>query len=610
MRSLPASLLAAFFVATSTAALADCTEAIRSVRFGEENAIGLRTYLCRPDGQSSNAQVRVEFHRISDVMASVLFNRMGSEVAAKTIGEADVIENEVFKTFMDLLKRFGTTNDRESLSFSLDGPNGTKIEYITDTAQPSDFKTLGYRYAGSERPFFPAVPEFNAARAKAFPANTSYFYRGVCRNAFAQCAIGAQRVVTNLWRGLTISDIENYPASVRSFNKLLQKTIGRAPTSDERVEEVVPSWLSMARYVGGDRLPDDFVILIGDNENDGDCSDQSPVSGPSIGAWDFGYWPRKLIVETLLVENTSKEKIAVSALLGNLISEPGLRAVKAPSSSMDKIALPYVLEPGKKILIPTKVLFGADDRFYKDMADLRRTSADIQRRVGTNGFSGQSKHEVPSLKTYAFGPEISVNGLVIDGDTVSFRGRRSSSWADLYSASDELSCPFLLSWDGEAWVDHGKILETAQGRSGERSDARIFPGLRNQFRFEEREPELAHIDKAELKILLRSGAVRTLQPSNNLLTARDGAPLELFAGQRVELTFPLPEGISEDEVVTSEIVVTGYYDRYSTLLAQRSKGELLPTSLSPEGLPIRRRERMHSPRQSRFLIWAPVRQGD
>ena len=73
----------------------------------------------------------------------------------------------------------------------------------------------------------------------------------------------------------------------------------------------------MASYVGGDHLPDDFVILIGDNEGEGDCPDESTVDGPSIGAWDFGYWPRKLIIEALLVENMSNERITIGALLGN-----------------------------------------------------------------------------------------------------------------------------------------------------------------------------------------------------------------------------------------------------------------------------------------------------
>ena len=569
MRFLAISLLVALLATTSAAAHADCSEELRKVRFDEDRGVGLRTYLCRTDGNSSSAQVRIEYHRVSDMLASMIFNRMSSPMVEKAVGRADVVENEVYTAFMDLQNCFGTTSDDETLSFDVYGPNNEKSEYLRETVRPNTIRSLGFRYSASQRPFFPAVAEFNSVRAKTFPTGSSYFYRGVCRDYAGKCPVSQRKIILNVWRGLTLSDIENYSASARSFNALFRRLTRRPVESHEKVHEAIPPLLEMARYVGSAGLPEDFVILIGDNENDGDCSDESAVDGPSIGAWDFGYWPRKLIVEALVVENVSKEKTQIGALMGSWTSEPKLRAIQTPSTSTNRINFTRELAPNQKILIPTRILFGPDGRFYKEMASLRQTTANIQSLVGANSFTGQAKHAVPVLKTYAFGPELTINGLLIDQKSLSLQGRRSATWADLYKSSDELSCPFLMSWDSETndWVDHGKILKAAYGSEREMSEARAFTGFRGRFRLEEREAEVAYIDKAELRITLSNGSVELLRPNDDKLTERDNSYLQLFAGQGVEIEFLLPDKVSSNEVVRSELALTGYYDRYSSLLA-------------------------------------------
>ena len=93
-------------------------------------------------------------------------------------------------------------------------------------------------------------------------------------------------------------------------------------------------------------------------------------------------------------------------------------------------------------------------------------------------------------------------------------------------SAEEGSCPYLLSQgaEGSDWIDHGKILHAAPSQDREYTDVRNFSGFRARFRIEEREPEAAFINRAELTVVLKDG--RTMS-----LTAGNGKPaLELATG--------------------------------------------------------------------------------
>ena len=147
---------------------------------------------------------------------------------------------------------------------------------------------------------------------------------------------------------------------------------------------------------------------------------------------------------------------------------------------------------------------------------------------------------------------------------------RAANFMDMSVAYEAGSCPYLLAWDAKErdWVNHGKVLHKAPSKADEYIEAKSFSGFQSQFRIEEREPEVAFIDHAELVVELKTGETITLKPDNPSLAARDNDYLRLYWGDRADIAFVLPDGITKSDVTQSRFLVTGYYRRYSSLLAQ------------------------------------------
>jgi hypothetical protein len=68
---------------------------------------------------------------------------------------------------------------------------------------------------------------------------------------------------------------------------------------------------------------------------------------------------------------------------------------------------------------------------------------------------------------------------------------------------------------------------------------------------------------------LKNGTKLALDPDEPSLEERDGRNVRLYWGEALEFSFLLPPGILEDDVAASHLVLTGYYERYSNLLAHR-----------------------------------------
>jgi hypothetical protein len=69
----------------------------------------------------------------------------------------------------------------------------------------------------------------------------------------------------------------------------------------------------------------------------------------------------------------------------------------------------------------------------------------------------------------------------------------------------------------------------------------------------------------------------TVSPNNNVaLTARDGDYLQLYWGDAVDLEFALPPGIQSGDVLETRLSLTGYYRRYSALMAEGSLQQPAP----------------------------------
>jgi hypothetical protein len=342
---------------------------------------------------------------------------------------------------------------------------------------------------------------------------------------------------------------------------------------DQDVKDIVPPDLRLVQYLAGDAWPEDFVILIGGRAEADGC--WPSVDGPHIAGWAFAYWPRNILVDTVMIENLSSQPIRIGGLLGTQLSTPRLRVATPPTlpRTQARIAeMSETLVPGEKLLVPTRITFVPNETFFAIVPDRGQRSNEFHARVGTNGFRGNvSNHGAPSFsfKNYAFGHEMNVSGFVVDGKNVDLNRRPSSNFGDLVVSRETGSCPFLMSWDRqkEEWIDHGKVLDKAPRRELEYSELKTFPGFRGRFRIEEREPEIAYIDQAELTIVLRNGESRQLSPDHRKLAAHDGSYMQLYLAEAIEIEFKLPEGVAEDDVAESQLRLTGYYERYASLMA-------------------------------------------
>ena len=379
------------------------------------------------------------------------------------------------------------------------------------------------------------------------------------------------------WRGLQSDDVARYQERARAYNRLLRETRGDAYSGNVDVENVVPPELKLAQYVAGDAWPEDFVITIGDERNGDGCG--NAADGPDVGGWVFGFWPRKVLIDVVLIENTSSRPITVGGLLGTTVSA-GLRVATSPTVPPTKaraVEMAEALAPGERLLVATRVAFVPNGLFRHLTPDVGRWSNDFLARAGTNGFRGaRSSHSVPTFRIYAYGPEINVTGFMVNGTGVDLNQRPSANFGDLAVTRETGSCPFLMSWDAERqeWIDHGKVLDKAPRPDLQYSEVKVFQGFQSRFRIEEREPEIASIDEAELTIVLRNGERRRLRADHAKLAALDGAHLRLYFGEAIEIKYRLPDDVAPEDVSESELRLTGYYERYAALMAEAGQPSL------------------------------------
>lgn len=269
--------------------------------------------------------------------------------------------------------------------------------------------------------------------------------------------------------------------------------------------------------------------------------------------WSFFLLGRAMIMDAVILENTSSAPVTVTSLRGAR-STGGLRLPpRAGNSPSDILDVNIGLERGERILIPTRIVFGPSDTLRPY-----------------------------STTSYVFGPALDVTGVVVDGQTIDF-DERSANFMQISLFNEVGSCPYLLSWKEESqdWMQYGKILHAAKGADREYREIIEYDGLRTRFRLEEREPEIAYIDEASLIIDLDDGSKLKLHPSEAALAERDDQRIILVWGEGVDFAFSLPEEIEESQVRRSELHVTGYYERYAPELLTARRQAAIPISANP-----------------------------
>lgn len=596
-------LIAAALIVTPTFSHAECSADFRKIELtnrssepSESNVspevVSFRSYLCRTGIDPNSPQIRVEFHRLSDGAASTLVQKRPSAGLKKVFGAPRIIENEVFKTYADLLDRFGAIPTKAdfgpSLWVQVPKSDGTRVD---DELSTDGVRTL-INISSSDHIynlFYPAANEIEALRTRSLPAPLKYYYR-------QDSGTGTDPYTTVFfWRSLRPDDVTNYAVNAKALNRLLRQLRGKKHNDDNDTTTTVPVMLKLLQYIAGDRWPNDFVIMYA-SVNAKEMIKRSDAGGEGCGdefignlAFEIPY--PTIILDTVLIENVSNVPVKIDSLHGSQSSMSTLRALGSDSAKLTNASfdMSQTLAPGERLLVPTRITFvpqvwdGAPaTNNVADWSKLLRTSTQVQKKIGTSGLRAtEANHAVPLLKTYLFGPELSIAGLTVNGKLIDLE-QRSANFSDLVMSSEALSCPYLLSWDAanRTWVEHGKVLDKAPNQTREYSEPKWFPGFRSRFRVEEREPEIAFIKEVELVATLNNGMTITLKPTKVVTAAeREGDYLSLYWGQAADFDFMLPPNITEEQIVASRFTVTGYYRRYSALLAQA--GGLGLSGLSP-----------------------------
>jgi hypothetical protein len=553
------SVLLALLVFTTvppSIAHSDCVEDRHPVSLDDGKIVQFRSYSC----VSEDIRLRVEFHRFADFPASILISGNTSDLLSEIVGLPQIIRNEVFSTYSSLLRQFGHTYEvgGRKILMSAEAGGAGGVGSGSDRIGARTIRVLFSPYGAGG--VYPAIEEYEALKSGLIPSNMKYFYSIFCqdepRDSDKPICSNFDRnfMQINFWRSMRADDVARYAQRRRIFD---------AQFSPGAVSEVsTPSDLQLLSYLAGSNWPPNLSMLIGNGHTDG-CDG------------GFFYTVPTIILETALIENTSNRPVTVDNFFGGISSDTRLR-VAAPSTlarlaaSGNTLNIPVgVLPPGSKILLPTRIIL-RPDQYTLDRFGYRQTAAIIHRQKGASGYGGNAgAFEAPNFVTYVYGAEIGLGGFSVNGTKFDLLNR-SANFMEMSMSSEEGSCPYLLSrQENESdWIDHGKVLHGASTSNREYTEVKVFVGLRRHFKLEEREPETAFIDQAELIIVLNDGRVISLKPNSPKLASGESDTIRLSWGDSVAIDFALPPDVAEADVTESRLFITGYYLRYPGLLAR------------------------------------------
>jgi hypothetical protein len=582
--------------AIATTARADCVQEPRKVSLEAKSEVLLKSYKCRLGQNAGAAEIRMEFYRLSDTAAGLIVAGGTTNNLRKAIGSPKAIRNDVWGAYADLIERFGSTEEirgrrSEAGTRLMIDPSQRASSESNDSGQVDVDDVIGvrkYRHillSGDSSGDYPAVDEITTLRKKILPNNLNYYYSsgGNCANDtsnFVCAKFHGNDVEMNFWRPMRLADVTNYAANIESYNTQLMKIRkDRVAAKSDIMRGGTPRYLQLMAHVAGEAWPDDLVILAGSRETQ-TCGDNTTKDIPGLDGWTFRYSAREISLDVVLLENVSVQPVVIDALVGHRIENTGLRTIASKSDAshgsapLDKLS--ENLAPGERILVPTRIAFSANSLQKDEFGEYEKSKEEMHKLLGARGFKGNvdSYDRVLQFKDYAYGPELSINGVIVNSARVELDKRRAANSIDLTVTAEIGSCPYLLSWDDNdhEWVDHGKVLHKAPARDREYTEARIFEGLRTRFRVEEREPEIAHLNGATLVVKLDNGEELKLAPFDVRLAEQSRADLELLWGEGVEINFAPPDNIHGKRVTESRLEITGYYERYSNLQAEQASG--------------------------------------
>ncbi len=565
----------------------------------------LRNYLCKVGDSRRSQLVRVTFLRLSDAMAGALVLGRPLRALRDVVGSARVIENEVYKETQHLFSEYGE-DDSGEWSTAIDTPpvyglgsgrasgRGSNSDNTTSKGEPIRFlnlTTMSDRWAeGESESIQIEADDAVVQNSTDWPSGYNQYYR--CNDDIIGC--------TTIWKYIGPGDLDDIERDTDAAWKKIEEELAREdagvaepstgseePAGADAVdpEPLVPSYkrhFAMFRHLAKKGWPEDFLVIM---DADVGCGDD-PLG--------FTYLPRPLMLDVAVVENLSSTPVQIDDFWGAKSETDRMRADSTTDELRKRppVALGVganTLPPQASIAVPLRILFAEawDKDFwgetavasmvYRKIRALKPGSL-ISEKLTTedgNELTIKKRREsflppiLPKANRYNYGPELSLSALMIDGKSVVLEGT-SANFLNMTAASGENSCPYLYSWDTtrKSWLSHGKVIDTARERKNMATElVSVKPGTL-RFKLAEEEPEVSYIDEMELRLTLSRGQQISLKPKQSALAHRDERFLRILAYRSEVIEFELPEGLVPSEIARSELAITGYYRRYSTLVSE------------------------------------------
>ena len=527
-------------------ATAGCREDPREARLGQDVA-KLKTYSCDTGNGAGAGGVQVEFYRLSNEAAATLVSGRAMASITRTMGNPDFVRNDVFDKFKYIVDKFGTIQNYPANGEGLH-PNAEINGVSFSGTALGRIDIFSVKNAVDDYPA-PEILELNKQR---IPDNINVYY-----SCYDDCNVPTNRTAI-FWRYATLGDVTDFHKNVIFLNEAARSNKGQPLWSEGGSQANYDKSFALLRYLAGTTgLPREFLILSGVYSQG--CGD------PPRSYWDFHMKSPEITLDAAVIRNDKTGPLRVDAVLAEEISDNTLRpSNNAAPADVQPSRLDMSIPPGHSLVIPTRISLKSK-KSYPLGPKSPDGSPETYRRLHSKGIATRSNvFAVPDLKEYVFGPELKIAGLVVNGNTIDFR-EKSQNFMDIAYSGQEGSCPYLLSWDNERrdWTEHGKVLHEANDASREQTQSIVLPGFVSRFRLEEREPEVATVDRAEIALSLKDGRSMTLKP-DAAASAGTGRRL-LFWGDSQEYEFRLPSGVRPSDVVQSRLSLTGYYERYSSL---------------------------------------------
>ena len=540
------------FAILSSPTAAGCREDPRKVGLGEEVA-RLKAYNCSAGGASGAPGVKVEFYSFSSEAVAMVASGRPMPSIANILGKPDVLKNAVFSKFKYIMDNFGSRQTQAQ---------GSELALITEvngqTFPGTNEGTVTLISVKNEVESYPA-PEILELNQQRIPDNINVYY-GCINSSFSdrtECPKPEDRAAV-FWRYATLNDIANFHRNVTLLSEAARANKGHALWTEGGSEANYDKSYQLLRYLGGSAgLPQTFLILAGT---------YVPESSACLSSsWDFGISTPKIALEAAIIRNDTRRPIRIDSILGEEVLDGPLRVADAAApAGVQPMSLNMSIQPGHSLLAPTRITLKPNPSYQLRHEASVGPPATYQ-RLRAKGITARANvFAIPELHDFVFGPELKVAGLRVEGNAIDFREKPLNDMEIAFSGQVG-SCPYLLSWDNERrdWTEHGKVLHQASDASREETQTIALPGFVSRFRLEEREPEVATIDNAEVAVNLNDGRSMTLRP-DMAPAAKAGRQL-LFWGDAQELEFSLPRGVAPADVVQSRLSLTGYYERYSSL---------------------------------------------